>query len=201
MRIPFKWSPYSWGMKGKTRARAQAEHELTGYELDAKLAEIDLEGVDFDRKMIELLYKYEKISNEEYEARTIDLMDDGVEKDSASVETLFKFGHLSRDEADKQIATINNEPFFTFDISYEAPTEEGMKGSFELDASYNEVFIEHIKTFGYVDGVDSTAIDAYISDMGRKISQTEDETLLDENDQLSNSIIKSESVGPNTFYG
>jgi hypothetical protein len=40
-KLPFGWMPGHWGLKGKTRLRAQAEYELSGMELDLRLAEID----------------------------------------------------------------------------------------------------------------------------------------------------------------
>lgn len=193
MKIPFCLFPFAWGMRGKARERAKAEYQLQGYDLAKKLAQIDLEGVELERKLLEIDYKYDKIAEEPYEAQYIELMESGVEKQLAAVNSLLKFGHISDTEARKRTHTIQNKPFFEFNV-------ELVDGDLELDVEYNDAFIAHIKQFGYEDSTDSSAIDAYVSDCGRRISQTDDEALLDANDALANSIIKSERDGANTFY-
>ena len=39
--IPFSFNPKGWFPKGKEKERAKAQHELSGVELDKKLADID----------------------------------------------------------------------------------------------------------------------------------------------------------------
>tara|TARA_B100002019_G_scaffold159790_1_gene137750 strand:+ start:324 stop:752 length:429 start_codon:yes stop_codon:yes gene_type:complete len=39
--IPFSFNPKGWFLKGKEKERAKAQHELSGVELDKKLADID----------------------------------------------------------------------------------------------------------------------------------------------------------------
>ena len=39
--IPFSLNPKGWFLKGKDKERAKAKHELSGVELDKKLADID----------------------------------------------------------------------------------------------------------------------------------------------------------------
>tara|TARA_B100000029_G_scaffold421616_1_gene427959 strand:+ start:801 stop:1220 length:420 start_codon:yes stop_codon:yes gene_type:complete len=41
IKIPFKYNPISWFLKGKEKQIAQAKYELKGTELDKKLADID----------------------------------------------------------------------------------------------------------------------------------------------------------------
>jgi hypothetical protein len=43
-KLPFRMMPGSWGLRGKTRAVAEAEYLYEGDELTAKLAEIEADG-------------------------------------------------------------------------------------------------------------------------------------------------------------
>lgn len=43
-KLPFRMMPGSWGLRGKTRAIAEAEYYYEGDELTAKLAEIEADG-------------------------------------------------------------------------------------------------------------------------------------------------------------
>jgi len=43
-KLPFRMMPGSWGLRGKTRAIAEAEYYYEGAELKAKLAEIEADG-------------------------------------------------------------------------------------------------------------------------------------------------------------
>ena len=43
-KLPFRMMPGSWGLKGKTRAIAEAEYYYQGEELAKKLAEIEADG-------------------------------------------------------------------------------------------------------------------------------------------------------------
>ncbi|AUS03066.1 hypothetical protein NVP2275O_485 [Vibrio phage 2.275.O._10N.286.54.E11] len=191
--IPFSWMPGSWGLKGTTRDRAKAEYELDGYELEIALAKIDFNGKELETAILEIDYKHNKIDDEKYEAQKIEMMDDSKEKQLLAVESLLKFGHITDVEARKRHATISGEPFFDFDVVL-------VDGELEIEVEYNQLFVEHIRQFGYDDELESDAIDAYISDLGRKISQTEDEQLLDANDALDDQIIKAERDGEFTSY-
>ena len=47
-KIPFNWMPGSFGLKGRTRDIAQAEYELTGYELERRLLDIKKDDLEPD---------------------------------------------------------------------------------------------------------------------------------------------------------
>jgi hypothetical protein len=73
--IPFDWLPASWGLKGKTREIAQAEYELSGIELEYRLAEIhhDSDEKALKKAKLDIQKKYQKISQEDYEKAVIEL--------------------------------------------------------------------------------------------------------------------------------
>ena len=73
-KIPFSMMPASWGLKGKSRAIAEAEYYYEGEELEQVLAEINAE-TDVDKQIakLEVQYKNEKIGRIEYEKQIAEL--------------------------------------------------------------------------------------------------------------------------------
>ena len=54
--IPFSWMPASWGLKGKSRAIAEAEYYYTGVDLKLSLNEIETEdNYEYEIKRAEIL--------------------------------------------------------------------------------------------------------------------------------------------------
>jgi hypothetical protein len=74
MKLPFSMMPASWGLKGKARARAEAEYYYEGEELEKVLAGIDAE-TDKDKTIAELDIdlKNEKISKSDYDLKIANL--------------------------------------------------------------------------------------------------------------------------------
>lgn len=73
MKIPFWILPGSWGLKGKTREIARAEYELSGMELEYKLANIKYDGVERDLHLLELDFKYDVCSEYDYDIAKMEL--------------------------------------------------------------------------------------------------------------------------------
>jgi hypothetical protein len=73
--IPFGMWPGSWGLKGKTREIAQAEYELTGYDLEVKLAEINHreDEVAFKKTVLAIDLNYGKVDDYNYDLGMINL--------------------------------------------------------------------------------------------------------------------------------
>ena len=62
-KLPFWMLPASWGLKGKTRAIAEAEYMYEGKELEEKLAEINAETPeDKEIAVLAIKLKHEEIS-------------------------------------------------------------------------------------------------------------------------------------------
>jgi hypothetical protein len=67
-KIPFWMLPGSWGLKGKTRATAEAEYLYTGKELEEKLAEINADTAeDKEIAVLAVKLKHEEISRDAYD--------------------------------------------------------------------------------------------------------------------------------------
>jgi hypothetical protein len=66
--IPFWMLPASWGLKGKTRAIAEAEYLYAGKELEEKLAEINADTAeDKEIAVLAVKLKHEEISRDAYD--------------------------------------------------------------------------------------------------------------------------------------
>ena len=74
-KLPFSMMPASWGLKGKSRAIAEAEYYYEGEDLEKALAEIDAESED-DKVLaaLEIDLKNERIGRSEYDKRRAEIL-------------------------------------------------------------------------------------------------------------------------------
>jgi hypothetical protein len=100
MKIPFKFLPASWGLKGKTREIAQAEYELEGYDLDMRLAEInhsdDPTALRLARVKVKKLYG--KIEDRVYREEIAYLTMAGDELQKELLDIKYKYGEFCEEE-------------------------------------------------------------------------------------------------------
>ncbi|MDA8842147.1 hypothetical protein N9N08_00545 [bacterium] len=75
-KLPFSMMPASWGLKGKSRAIAEAEYYYDGEELEEVLAQLDAE-TDIDKEIakLDVQFKNGKIGKYEYDKALADLQD------------------------------------------------------------------------------------------------------------------------------
>ena len=68
-KLPFRMMPGSWGLRGKTRAVAEAEYLYEGDELTAKLAEIEADGdpVQSELNVLAAQLKAGELTHPQYE--------------------------------------------------------------------------------------------------------------------------------------
>lgn len=171
--IPFSFYPYSWGMKGKTRALAQAEYELSGYELSEKLLEIrkdEYNDDDYNRKLYDLKLNHKKITKSEYNRLLVTLIKDEKQKALTTLNLDYDDGKIPQAEYEKQMATINGEPWInvlslTFDI------KNSKEGSFELD--WNDIFVENLKNAGYVGPTPDNVVNQWFMEICKNIALSE----------------------------
>lgn len=73
-RLPFSMMPASWGLKGKSRAIAEAEYYYEGEELEKVLAELNAE-TDEDKELAvaEVELKQGKLGRTEYEKKIAEI--------------------------------------------------------------------------------------------------------------------------------
>ncbi len=172
-KIPFEWMPGSWGLKGRTREIAQAEYELTGYDLEHKLltlAEQDMEPKDYNRKMIELRRKYDKIGEVDYHRALASLIEDETQRALAEVEIERREGRLTDTEYSKKLATLKKDPWVTV-ISMDFGGKTALEGSFELD--WNEYFVTKLEAEGYKGVTPDAIVNQWFMEVCRNVAMEE----------------------------
>jgi len=180
MKIPFSMMPGSWGLKGKTRAIAEAEYNHTGYDLEYALAKINIEDpVELDSKMADVDLKYGKIDQYEADRRKTRaaLIKEGDEKslEAALLDVDLKHGKLTQQEYERKRADLLDEPYMAMPkISWD-PADPS-KTYFELD--YNEQFVAFLEENGYV-GSEEDIINKWLNDVCNSIL---DEMVIDQPD-------------------
>lgn len=73
-KLPFSMMPASWGLKGKSRAIAEAEYYYEGEELEEVLAQLEAEtDVDKEIAKLDVQFKNNKIGKYEYDKAVADI--------------------------------------------------------------------------------------------------------------------------------
>lgn len=172
-KLPFEWMPGSWGLKGKTREIAQAEYELSGYDLELKLLTLrqdELEMDDYKRKMADLELKYKRVTEEHYHRCLADLIKDPMQKELAVTELDQREGKLTDLEYAKKIATLKDEPWVTV-INMDFSKKTALEGSFELD--WNEQFVRKLESEGYSGPTPDNIVNQWFMELCRNIAMEE----------------------------
>lgn len=110
-KLPFYLMPGSWGLKGPSREEAEAAYYLTGYELDAKLAEIRNRdtGPQLERALLRVELVHARISPLAHELALldIDMPKGGAERDRAALDVRLRYGDLPPYQHDLAIIDID----------------------------------------------------------------------------------------------
>lgn len=169
--IPFSWLPAAWGLKGRTRAIAQAEYELEGEALEYKLADINAEEIGDIKHQIHILSldkKYNRIEEEAFEYKLAELKEDDHESEryqKTLLELDKQFDKITEAEYNKRLATLNGEPYINV-ISMEI--NEEAQGAFEFD--WNDKFIEILEEAGYVAPSQEQVVDLWFSKVCKSVA-------------------------------
>lgn len=169
-KIPFDWLPGSWGLRGKTYEIARAEYELSGMELDWKLAEIEYRGdaKAFQRAQLDVLKKHGQLEQEDYDRKLVEIEhEDEKQKKLATLDVDLKHKRIDQITYDKKRADVLGEPWVSMPKIHWDPLSNG-KTFFELD--YNEHFIAYLKKNGY-SGEDDEVINRWLNDICTSISE------------------------------
>ena len=165
MKIPFCLMPGSWGLKGKSYAIAKAEYELSGFELDSKLLEIehadDQTGIELAK--LKLLMKYNKITQYEFDTQRSKIDADGHNQTEKLAQLDVELLHKKIDQTayDRQRADILGEPWVSIPkVSWDPVS--ATKTFFEID--YNEPFLNYLKDNGY-QGSEEEIINKWLNDV------------------------------------
>jgi len=168
--LPFSVWPYTWGTKGKTREILKAEYELSGYDLDGRLLELnksELTDDEFNSKFLDIQYKYKKISDSEYYRTLASFIKDEKKRELANLELDFKERKINQLQYEKQIATLKGEPWVNV-VKLEFTENAPQEGSFELD--WNDKFIEHLEDRGYLAPQPDQVVNLWFTEVCRSVA-------------------------------
>lgn len=161
MKIPFGFLPGHWGLKGSTREIARINYESKNdYERELAIAKYLNES---PRTILEIEFKYKKITQTEFEDAAIELIQDPYLKQKETLIVLKNRGEIEEFEFDKEIATLNQTPWFHMDVDY-------VNGEVQIDFKWNSFYIDMLKSNGYDGENDQEIIDSYINDFGHRLS-------------------------------
>jgi hypothetical protein len=168
-KIPFGWMPGHWGLKGKTRLRAQAEYELSGMELDMRLVEIDHEDpVQLEIARLDVKLKHKQIDLYEYDVQsnTVRLKDDDLLPE-VLLDLELKHHRINKLEHDRKLADIRSEPWVNMpDIKWD-PADPS-RSYFELD--YNDHFVTFLRNNGYKGLSDDQIVESWLTEVCRAVA-------------------------------
>lgn len=172
-KLPFGMMPGHWGLVGRTREIAQAEYELTGYELETRLLEIkkdDMSVDDWQRRQWDIELKFGRMSTAEYNRNLVTLIKDDQQRNLATLELDFAEGKVDPVEYGKRVATIKGEPWVTV-LNMDFTKGSSLEGSFELD--WNEFFVEKLRAEGYVAANSEALVNQWFMEVCRTIALEE----------------------------
>lgn len=172
-KLPFGYLPGHWGLKGKTREIARAEYELTGFELERKLLELNADTMsdeDYKMRMLTLEYNNHKITKSQYDRALAELIKDETQRRLALLEIDYREGVIKELDYAKQTATIKNEPWVTV-INMDFSGKGALEGSFELD--WNEQFVEKLRKDGYLGPTADAVVNQWFMEVCRNVAMEE----------------------------
>jgi hypothetical protein len=186
--IPFSWTPASWGLKGKSRAIAQAEYEHTGAELEIKLCQIEREhalngdaaqlDLDLESEILEIRKRHDlipahayqedcrKLTRAQAELDASKLPADSAERKLAELEIQYRYDDMTDNDYNRERATIQGEPWVdVVQVGFE--DSDATKGYFELD--WNDEFVQWLSSQGIVGRDDEDTVNKWFNSVCRTV--------------------------------
>lgn len=179
MKLPFWMMPGSWGLKGDTRAIAEAEYYLEGEDLERKISNIRFKDdtYNFQKTSINIDFKYKKIDEYQRDKALLEIENlSPSDKEKSLLEIDRRHNKITEKGYEKAIATIDGEPWIgVLNSEFEA-TLDG-NGSLALELDWNPEFIAYLKANGYTGDIESDIVDKWISDIWKESAPTDEVTL------------------------
>lgn len=184
--IPFGWMPGHWGLKGTTREIARAEYELSGVDLELKLAELKLSPKEFSNERLAILRRHDLITVEEFEKQITELaeFEDPKKKKLAQLDIDLKYKRITQEGYDRARADILEEPWVSMPRIHWNPLGKA-RAYFEIE--YNDYFLKQLRDSGY-EGEDSLIVNQWMNDVCANILEEINESPF---------VSSSRSGGPN----
>lgn len=160
--IPFGWWPWHWGLKGTLREIAKAEYELTGADLEIRLAELKLSPKEFATERLAILRRHDRITAEQFEKEMTDLaeFEDPKKKALAKLELDLKYKRITEEKYERAKADLLGEPWVSMPRIHWNPSGKA-RAYFELE--YNDHFLRTLRENGY-EGEDADVVNQWLND-------------------------------------
>lgn len=173
IKLPFGWLPGHWGLKGKTAEIAKAEYELTGYELQLRLLEInkdELTETEYQTKLIDIDYKFGKCTQNERLRALAGLIEDEVQRKLSLLELDHKEQLITELQYQKEYHNLKKLPWVNV-VNIEVGGKSSMEGSFELD--WNDYFVEQLREAGYQAPTPDAVVNQWFMELCRNVAMEE----------------------------
>lgn len=169
-KIPFGWLPGHWGLKGKTREIARAEYELSGLELDLRLAEIHHDDPKAQKlAQLDARLKHKAIDLYDYDVEYNRVRLEGdAQLDEVLLNIDLKHHRISKQEHDRKLADLRGEPWVAMPDMKWDPADPS-KSYFQLD--YNDHFVTYLRANNYQGTTDEQVVERWLNDVCRSVAQ------------------------------
>ena len=169
-KIPFGWLPGHWGLQGKTRDIARAEYELSGLELDLRLAEIHHDDPKAQKlAQLDARLKHKAIDLYDYDVEYNRVRLEGdAQLDEALLNIDLKHHRISKQEHDRKLADLRGEPWVAMPDMKWDPADPS-KSYFQLD--YNDHFVTYLRANNYQGTTDEQVVERWLNDVCRSVAQ------------------------------
>jgi hypothetical protein len=167
--LPFNWLPSSWGLKGKTRQRAEAEYYLEGYELAVRLAEIDHDDPHMlNLRKLEIDHQFKKIDDHTFEISRAELQLSDTDLVMRKLEIDRDHNRINQSQYDRAVADAKGEPWVSMpDIKWDP--NDPSRSYFELD--YNEHFVLFLREHKYSGTTPEEIVEKWLNDVCKSVAQ------------------------------
>lgn len=186
--IPFGWLPGHWGLKGKSRERAEIEYTYDAHkeELARRLAHFDLKDGQLEAAIAKIDYEYNHISLFEYKKREASAYLDGNPLKIALLDLDRAEGNINDIEYDKEVATVHGEPWVHI-LKINPDSTQPNHGEMELD--WNDKFVDDLREAGYEGTSDEAVVDVWLADLCRNIAMEQFSGVGDFDEQVGDGFI------------
>lgn len=141
---------------------------ISEYEYQKQMLELDLTGYELDKAVADLDLKHGKLTEEQHFERQLEI--DGLpemEKQIMRARRAFKLGEITELECSKRIATYKGEPWVEV-LSMDINSENVGEGSFSLD--WNSHFVEKLHDAGYLAPTEEQTVQLWFNEICKNIA-------------------------------
>lgn len=222
--IPFGILPGHWGLKGKTREIAKAEYELSGYDLEVRLCQLNHEDQnEYKLHKAAIDHKYNKISDYEYAlAAAIVNATNDHDREKAIAEVDLSYGKIGQKQYDcfmldyvpeeerpsKELEMKLKYGDITKDeydksiatikgepwSSIKIVPDKDDPRSGTFNVDYNDAFIDQLASFGFVAPNIDDVLDMYITDFCKGMSMSSVKATMDFMEEIKKQYVNAHKV-------